>query len=164
MSKLQDLPNKAAPADTDQVYLFDAAGAAKDNRVSIAAVRGITKTETLTNKTINTPATAKPIYGASMQLPGAKLTGFARKQDTISIGILAAGAEITGTVAVAGLAIGDAVICNPRSLLETGVNFAYAWASAPDTLSVRIRNTGTVATSGNIIPVDILAFRNIIAD
>ena len=153
MTKLSDLTTEMlALVNNAWIYALDTAAGTKDQKIKISTLRGIDVVETLTSKTLNNPATAKPAYVSTLQLIGAKLTRAQRGTGNLAPGVLAAGAEIVVTLTVAGLAVNDHVIVNPTAAMEAGLVIAYARVSAADTLSVSVRNTGIAATAGTAIP------------
>lgn len=127
MSKLQDLTEKTTLADDDWLYGFDPDAGTKDVKMSGATVRAISKVETLTNKTLNTPATAKPAFVTTLQLPGVKVTAGLRGSGSLAPGVLAADTEATVTLTITGLAAGDHVTLNPTAALDAGVAICGYW-------------------------------------
>lgn len=165
MTQLANIPNETTTvAADDLLYLYAPAEAAKDRKVKVSNLRAISKEETLTNKTIGTAATTKPVYASLLQLVGAKITHLYRAVGNITISALAAGAEEDLTLTVTGAAIGDHVIVSPAAAPEAGVGFVLAWVSAANTVSVRVHNFGASGLTGGAQSVAALVVRSGAAD
>jgi hypothetical protein len=166
MSKLNDaaIVEVSVLPDDALMYAFAPSAVNKDVKIRADNLRGKDRVETLKSKTLNDPATAKPAYVTTLQLVSAKLTKLLRGSGNLAPGVLAANTDATVTLTVVGLAVGDHVIVHPTAALDAGLVISHGWVSAADTLSVRMRNCGAVATAGTAIPVTLLAITSFAPD
>jgi hypothetical protein len=84
----------------------------------------------------------KKVPWSKMKPAGAKVTNQLRYEGNITIPTIAAGAEGSGSISVAGALVGDHVIFNPTAALAAGLGIMSVHVSATDTVSVRFRNFG----------------------
>lgn len=115
MTKVQDLPEIDALADNDMFYVADASSPGGPD---------------------------KKVPWNKMKPAGARITTQFRYAGDITIPTIAAGAEGTSTIALAGVQPGDHVIFNPNAALASDLGIMAVRVSAADTISVRFRNFG----------------------
>ena len=164
LKQLADLTEETVVADDTYVYVFEPAAGTKDKKIKTQNLRAPSKVESLTNKTINSPATANPGYFSAVQIVNGKLTSVRFYQGFIAPGVLTAGSETVVTFAALGVAANDHIVINPTANLDAGIVLSYCWASAVDTVSVRVKNSGAASTAGTNIPIKLLALRCVAPD
>ncbi|CUX63045.1 hypothetical protein AGR6A_Lc190027 [Agrobacterium sp. NCPPB 925] len=80
-----------------------------------------------------------------MKPAGARITNHLRYDGGITIPTIAAGAEGTATISVAGAAIGDHVVFNPNESLASNIGIMAVRVSAADTVSVPLETLAAAA-------------------
>lgn len=114
MTRITEKPEIDALADADLFYVRDASDPTNpDKKVPYSKIR-------------------TPVVGV-------KMTHQYRYAGDINVPAMAAGAELSATIAVAGAAVGDHVVFNmapPANIAILG-----CWVSGADTVSVKFRNT-----------------------
>lgn len=77
--------------------------------------------------------------GLNIGSVGSDLSAVIKGTVSINLASIAAGAEATVAVTVSGAAVGDIVVVNPPAL-TAGLGISYAYVSATDTVTIRVRN------------------------
>ncbi|MBB4066743.1 hypothetical protein [Gellertiella hungarica] len=133
MAKLTDLPEIDSVVDADYFYIFDMSSPASPDR--------------------KTPF-------SKLRPPGIRITGYMRYEGNITIPALAAGAEGTATIAVAGAALGDHVVFNLRAVNPAGVAISGCAVTADGVVSVVFRNHAAGAYAGAAVACMALVIRS----
>lgn len=131
MTKVTELAEIDALADSDVLYVFDVSDA-------------------------TTPD--KKVPASKLRPTGARITNYLRFSGVVTLPNIASGAEATIEITVAGAALGDHAIFNTEDALPADLGVTSIRISAADTLSVRVRNFGTSAfATTNINAVALVA-------
>ena len=81
---------------------------------------------------------------------GTLLTRMVKGTVSVTVSALGAGAEETISVTISGAAAGDIVmVCPTDAAAETGLGIIGAWASAADTVKIRVSNFHTSSLTGS---------------
>ncbi|MBY3162129.1 hypothetical protein HFO65_15975 [Rhizobium laguerreae] len=136
MTKVTDLPEIDALADTDYFYVVDASDPSNPD---------------------------KKVPRVKMRPAGSIISTYFRYAANITIPAIAAATEQETTISVPGAAVGDHVLFNMQDALPANLGVTMVRVSAADTVQVRFRNLHTAnAYAGAALLCVALVIRSIV--